>query len=62
MDGLGLLSAQQWLLKWGQKIIKTLLVPAITHHTESFIILDVYFFLNLTLSYLTCNSLFSACF
>lgn len=56
MDGLGLLLAQQWLLKWGQKIIKTLLIPAITHHTESFIILDVYFFLNLTLSYLTCNS------
>lgn len=38
MDGFGLLPAQQWLLKWGQKIIKTLLVPAITHHTESFII------------------------
>lgn len=61
MDGFGLLPAQQWLLKWGQKIIKTLLVPAITHHTESFITLDV-FFLNLTLSYLTCNSLFSVCF
>lgn len=61
MDGFGLLPAQQWLLKWGQKIIKTLLVPAITHHTESFIILDV-FFLNLSLSYLTCNSLFSVCF
>lgn len=61
MDGFGLLPAQQWLLKWGQKIIKTLLVPAITHHTESFIILSVYF-LNLTLSYITCNSLFSVCF
>lgn len=61
MDGFGLLPAQQWLLKWGHKIIKTLLVPAITHHTESFIILDV-FFLNLSLSYLTCNSLFSVCF
>lgn len=61
MDGFGLLPAQQWLLKWGQTIIKTLLVPAITHHTESFIILDV-FFLNLALSYLTCNSFFSVCF
>lgn len=56
MDGFGLLPAQQWLLKWEQ-----LLVPAITHYTVSFIILDVYF-LNLTLSYLTCNSLFSVCF
>lgn len=61
MDGFGLLPAQQWLLKWGQTIIKTLLVPAITHHTESFIILDVFFF-NLSLSYLTCNSFFSVCF
>lgn len=61
MDGFGLLPALQWLLKWGQKIIKTLLVPAITHHTESFIILYVYF-LNLTLSYITCNSLFCVCF
>lgn len=54
MDGLGLLLAQQWLLKWGQKIIKTLLVPAITHHTESFIILDVYFFFkfDIKLSYM----------